>query len=202
MFKNPSAQVGSQTIKSECLGREARHQSLPKTAQVVPLHNKVWEPFFRQLLAVWETTSSSDNLSKKLTVMSSWWALLFNSLHAAHVYLAPVTYQYHGFPGGSAVKNPPADVGEAGLIPGSERSPGEGNGNPLQYSYQGNHIDRGAWQATYSPWGSKELWLDLVAGWPHTCTMLISYISFHLTSSTGSGSSYFLNYYCIFAEHL
>ena len=52
MFKNSSAQVGPQTIKSDCLGREARHQSLPKTAQVVPLHNKVWEPFFRQLLAV------------------------------------------------------------------------------------------------------------------------------------------------------
>ena len=56
--------------------------------------------------------------------------------------------------------------------------------------------------AGYSPWGSKELWLDLVAGWPHTCTMLISYISFHLTWSTWSGSSYFLNYCCIFAEHL
>ena len=39
-----------------------------------------------------------------------------------------------GFPGGSVVKNPPANVGDMGLIPGSGRSPGEGNGNPLQYS--------------------------------------------------------------------
>ena len=39
-----------------------------------------------------------------------------------------------GFPGGSAVKNPPASAGDASLIPGSGRSPGEGNGNPLQYS--------------------------------------------------------------------
>ena len=42
-----------------------------------------------------------------------------------------------GFPGGSVVKNPPAnagDVRDVGLIPGSERSPGEGNDNPLQYS--------------------------------------------------------------------
>ena len=38
------------------------------------------------------------------------------------------------FPGGSAVKNLPANAGEAGLIPGSGRPPGEGNGNPLQYS--------------------------------------------------------------------
>ena len=39
-----------------------------------------------------------------------------------------------GFPGVSVVKNPPASVGDAGLIPGSEGSPGVGNGNPLQYS--------------------------------------------------------------------
>ena len=37
------------------------------------------------------------------------------------------------FPGGSVVKNPPANAGDVGSIPGSERSPGEGNGNPLQY---------------------------------------------------------------------
>ena len=53
-----------------------------------------------------------------------------------------------GFPGGSVVKNPPANAGDAGSIPGSGRSPGEGNGNPLQYSSLGNPMDRGAWQAT------------------------------------------------------
>ena len=52
-----------------------------------------------------------------------------------------------GFPGDSVIKNPPASAGDAGLIPGSGRSPGEGNGNPLQYSCLGNSIDRGAWQA-------------------------------------------------------
>ena len=49
------------------------------------------------------------------------------------------------------VKNPPAnarDAGDAGLIPGSGRSPGEGNGNPVQYSCLENAMDRGAWQAT------------------------------------------------------
>ena len=47
--------------------------------------------------------------------------------------------------------NPPAnagDVGDMGSIPGSGRSPGEGNGNPLQYSCQGNPMDRGAWWTT------------------------------------------------------
>ena len=51
------------------------------------------------------------------------------------------------FPGGSVVKNPPADAGDVGSIPGSGRSPGEENGNPLQYSCQRNPMDRGAWQA-------------------------------------------------------
>ena len=46
------------------------------------------------------------------------------------------------------VKNKPANSGEVGLIPGSGRSPEEGNGNPLQYSCLGNPMDRGVWQAT------------------------------------------------------
>ena len=45
-------------------------------------------------------------------------------------------------------KNPPANAEDKGSIPGLRRSPGEGNGNPLQYSCLGNPIDRGAWQAT------------------------------------------------------
>ena len=43
------------------------------------------------------------------------------------------------------VKNSPANTGDAGLIPGLGRSPGEGNGNPLQYYSLGNPMDRGAW---------------------------------------------------------
>ena len=52
-----------------------------------------------------------------------------------------------GFPGGSVVKDLPAKSGDVGLIPGPGRSPGEGNGNPLQCSCLGNPMDRGAWQA-------------------------------------------------------
>ena len=54
-----------------------------------------------------------------------------------------------GFPSGSVVKNPPANAGDAGLIPGSERSPEGGNGNPPQYSCLGNSMDRGTWQAPF-----------------------------------------------------
>ena len=48
---------------------------------------------------------------------------------------------------GSAVKKSRANSGAMGLIPGLGRSPGEGNGNPLQCSYLGNPMDRGVWLA-------------------------------------------------------
>ena len=56
-----------------------------------------------------------------------------------------------GFPSGTVVKNLPTsaeDARDMGLIPGSGRSPGEGNGNPLQNSCLENPMDRGAWWAT------------------------------------------------------
>ena len=56
----------------------------------------------------------------------------------------------NGFPGGSVVKNLPANAGDTrdvGSIPGSGRSPGVGNGNPLQYSCLENPVHRRAWQA-------------------------------------------------------
>ena len=49
-----------------------------------------------------------------------------------------------GFLGGSVVKNPPADTGDVGSLPGLGRSPGEGDGNSLQYSCLENPMDRGA----------------------------------------------------------
>ena len=60
-------------------------------------------------------------------------------------------YRYiYGFPGGSAVKNPPANAGDMGWIPGSERSPEEGNGNLFQDSCLGkSHGQRSL--AGYSP---------------------------------------------------
>ena len=52
-----------------------------------------------------------------------------------------------GLPGGSMVKNLPASLEDPGLIPRLGRSPGEGNGNSLQYSCLKNPMDRGAWRA-------------------------------------------------------
>ena len=53
-----------------------------------------------------------------------------------------------GFPRGSEVKVCACNAGDLGSIPGSGRSPGEGNGNPLQYSCLENHMDEGTWWAT------------------------------------------------------
>ena len=55
------------------------------------------------------------------------------------------------FPSGAVVKNPPVNAGntrDVGSTSGSGRSPGGGNGNPLQYSCPGNPVDKGAWKAT------------------------------------------------------
>ena len=67
---------------------------------------------------------------------------------------------YLGLPGGSVVKNSPANAGDANMIPGSGRFPGEGNGNTFQYSCLGNPRDREGWQA--SPRGLKRVQHDLV----------------------------------------
>ena len=54
----------------------------------------------------------------------------------------------HVFPGGSEVIASASNAGDLGSIPGSGRSPGEGNGNPLRYSHLENPVDGGAWQGT------------------------------------------------------
>ena len=59
-----------------------------------------------------------------------------------------VKYRLLGFPGSSDGKASAYNAGDLGLIPGSGRSPGEGNGNPLQYSCLENPMDQGAWWAT------------------------------------------------------
>ena len=71
--------------------------------------------------------------------------LRISTIHLEKYYTA-VSF-VEGFPGGCAVKNPPANSRDAGLLPGSGRSTEEGNGNPLQYSCLGNLLDRGAWWA-------------------------------------------------------
>ena len=70
-----------------------------------------------------------------------------------------LSLHFRGFPSGSVVKESACNAGDPGSIPGLGRSPGEGNGNPLQYSCLEKPMDWGAWQATARglyPWGRKE----------------------------------------------
>ena len=71
-------------------------------------------------------------------------------IHTHGSLFTAATGMYMGFPGGSVVKNPPANAGDeedVGSIPGSGRCPGGGNGNPLQYSCWEKPMDRGDWRA-------------------------------------------------------
>ena len=71
------------------------------------------------------------------------------SLAVVHrLLIAVASLVAQGFPGGSDGKESASNAGDWGSIPGSGRSPGEGNGYPLQYSFLGNLMDRGVWWAT------------------------------------------------------
>ena len=76
------------------------------------------------------------------------------------------TQIYKHTPQVPVVKNLPANAGDirdTGLIPGSERSPGGGHGNPLQYSFLENPIDRGSWQATVHRVAQSRTWLNRIS---------------------------------------
>ena len=77
----------------------------------------------------------------------AWWATVHGGHRVGHDW---ASNRYWGFLGGAALKNPPAHAGDirhTGSISGSGRSPGEGNGYPLQYSSLENSMNRGGWWA-------------------------------------------------------
>ena len=76
-----------------------------------------------------------------------------------HVSKSGVLLTIWGFPGGSDSKHSACSAGDPGLIPGLGRSPGEGNGNPLQYSCLEDSMDRGDWWATIH--GVSKSWTQL-----------------------------------------
>ena len=68
--------------------------------------------------------------------------------------------EHLGFPGGSAVKNPPANAGDEGSVPGLGRSSGGGNGNPFHHFCLENPIHRGAWWARVHGVAKSWTWLS------------------------------------------
>ena len=74
--------------------------------------------------------------------------MISNILAFSYFSIEPFCFTVAGFLGGSAGKESACSAGDLGSIPGLGRSPGDGNGNPLQYSCLGNPMGRGAWQPT------------------------------------------------------
>ena len=101
------------------------------------------------------------NIYDILVLCSQWWTtwltpVSFYNEHCCeehsciNPFMVPcfISSSSMAFPSGSVVKNLPANAEDTGSIPGLGRHPGEGNGNPLQYSCLGNPMDRRAWQGT------------------------------------------------------
>ena len=98
---------------------------------------------------------SIQNAVIVINILGIWYCPNIHCTKISFVWVIQITC---GFPGGSVVKNPPANAGDTGdvdSIPGLGRSPGGGNGSPLQYSCREFHGQRSL--AGYSPWGLKEL---------------------------------------------
>ena len=118
----------------------------------------------------------------ELTPKHSLWVVFTISVNQIlSIYLA-----LGNFPGGAVVKNLPADAGDArdwGSIPGSERSPGVGNGNPLQYSCLENPMDRGAWRETVHRVTKSQTWLSTHT--QHSAAAVVLWGFSHYTKSCG-----------------
>ena len=84
---------------------------------------------------------------KQTRVLEGWKPGRYNALNFSFLFssVLPMPPIGQGFPGGSDGRASAYNVGDPGLIPGSGRSSGEGNGNPLQYSWLENPMDGGVW---------------------------------------------------------
>ena len=94
-----------------------------------------------------------------------------------------------GFPGGWVVKNPPANAGDAGSIPGSGRSHGEGNGNPLQDSCLGNPTVRGIQRATVHGVTQSDMTERLNNNWIQDGGLVVSSLQHLIFTRSLSGPS-------------
>ena len=94
------------------------------------------------------------------TPLTGHWYIMSVTMSFSHGTKWYLPYVGQGFPGGSVGKESACNMGDLGSIPGSGRSPGEGNSYLLQYSGLENSMDRGAWQATVHGVKKSQTWLS------------------------------------------
>ena len=114
-----------------------------------------------------------------LSLLIKWSYVMFCSSFISS-YLLALFYCYlyiYWLPSWFSGKESACQAGDSGSIPGSGISPGERNGNPLQYSCLENSTDRGGWWAIYSPWGRKESaeWLSHHLPSPNSLRFAVQY---------------------------
>ena len=160
---------------------------------LIPYMSSDWNPIIKCEICLLVSPSLCSPESKEPVITGG----LTKANH-----LRPPLLAWMGFPGGSVDKKPASNAGDAGdegLIPGSGRSAGVGQSNPLQYSCLESHMDRGAWRAAVhgvtkswawlSDWAAQLGWM--VSGhceWPWSlisdlCWQMLTYL-FHQITGT------------------
>ena len=143
------------------------------TVKVFGIVSKAEVDVFLELSCFFNDPTDVGNLISGSSAFSK------SSLHVwkfmIHILLKPGLenfehYFTRGFPGGSEGKASAWNAGGQGSVPWSERSPGEGNGNLLQYSCLENPMDRGAWWATVHGVAKSQTWLSNYTS-PHSTSM-------------------------------
>ena len=122
----------------------------------------------REIFLSWDPGSSDFDTSVGGVYWSNTFSILIGRIRHIRmtnhelIHRICISYSsFKGFPGGSVVKNPPTNAGDASLIPGLRRFPGVGNGNPLPYFRLENPMDRGTWQATVNEGPKSQTQLSL-----------------------------------------
>ena len=128
-------------------------QNTGASASFLPVHIQSWSPLILTGLIFFLSEGLSGVFSSTTVWRHQFFVILSSLRSSSHSDTWPLEIlewcdSTHVLPGGSVVKNLPANAGDVVLIPGLGRSPAEGSGNPLQYPCMGNHMDRGAWRAT------------------------------------------------------
>ena len=118
--------------------------------------------------------------------------IIVKSFYISHKCLLTNSTVEQGFPAGSAVNSPPSNAGDTSSIPGSGRSSGEGNGNPLQFSCLENSTDSRAWWATVRGVTKSGTWLH-----NQTTTTLLLIESSSFCAHNLSTTHVLLNLHCL-----